>query len=198
MKGFANHALVLFSDPAKYAESYSGYKQAYMKSLANLQVALSRAEIPMLCLCSDPLAVKLWRDVQFDADWQDVDDIGGMYFIHNNSSVPEFERSVPVPDAVKEMLDKKVPIERHITPEQRAYYMSKRVPLAEKAIIKVSKLVFCFGNYYKPTPKPDDGRACILINNQFIPTLKLSGFDSPISAFLGFPSANLALTEWRF
>lgn len=198
MKDFAQHALVLFSDKAKYLDSYGGYKQSYLKALANLTVALSNNDIRMLCLCSDPLAVNLWREVEFDADWQDVDDIGGMYFIHNNSDTPNFERSVSIPDNIRELLDRRIPIERGITPERRAFLMNKRVAIAEKELIRQNKLVFVFGSAYRAYQKEDDGRACVLINNQFIPTLKLSGHDSPIAAFMGFPTANLALTDWRF
>lgn len=177
----------------------SAYKQAYLKALANLQVMLEREETRMLCLCSDPLAVKLWRETGFQASWADVDDIGGMYFIHRNSDTPDFSPyDVPISDALKELLDKKFPIERGLSAERRAYVMGKRIALAEKEIIKSNKLIFCFGSAYKPAPKPDDGRAVILINNQFIPTLKLSGYDSPISMFLGFPTAHLSMTDWRF
>lgn len=198
MRGFTERALVLFSDPVKYDESLSYYRSEYRKALMALQIALSWADIKMACLCSDPLAVRLWSSLSFDTDWFDVEDVGGMYFIHNNSDTPNFTRSIPISDALKEMLDKKVPIPRGITPEHRAFLTGKRVTIAEKFIITQEKLVFCFGNAYKTYPRANDGRACIQINNQFIPSLKLSGFDAPIAPFLNFDTANLALTEWRF
>lgn len=196
MKGFSESTLILFSDPHKYKEATGMWRRQYLQSVENLLKYLSDKDTWVRCLITDPLSTVLLKPETPGVEWYATENAGGMYFITHNTSTPDNYPVVKLDAGIAETLDKKHPIERGCTFEERAYKTSKRVALAEKAIIQQSKCIFCFGKLFNPHPKENDGRAVIYINNQFIPTLKLSGNDAPISSFLDVPWGNLALTEW--
>lgn len=196
MKGFSDTTLILFSDPRKYVEATGLWRRQYALAVSNLLQYLSDKDTWVRCLITDPLSVSLIDKETRGVEWYATENPGGMYFITHNSSAPDDLPMVKLQSDIVELLDKKFPIERGCTVEERGYRTSKRVSLAEKTLIQRSKCIFCFGKLFNPHPKENDGRAVIFINNQFIPTLKLSGHDAPISSFLDVPWGNLALTEW--
>lgn len=194
MRGFADYALVLFSDYGKYAEASSEYRRHYMAAVKNLFAYLKSQQLWIRCLVTDPLACVLVGEFS-EVEWQATENPGGLYFMYNN--MRHFHiASEKLPKEIVAAMDAKYPIERGITKEMRMNLVSKRVAIAEKALIKQAKAVFCFGSAFKTYPKENDGRAVISINNQFIPSLKLSGNDAPIGSFLNVPWGNLSLTDW--
>lgn len=195
MRGFAPYALVLLSDPAKYKDAYGGYKHEYKASLDNLFEYLRSIEMPVRCLTTDPLASALLYYNE-DITWCDTEDAGGMYFMYNNCGLQRHDKTLPLDQATVDLLKKKFPVERGINAERRAFLVSKRVALAEKELIRKSKVIFCFGSLFKPAAKANDGRAVCLIDSQFVPTMLLSGERTIINEFLGLQEANLPLMKW--
>lgn len=194
MQGFTDKALVLLSQPDKFQEASGFYRNDYMTAVVNLLAYLHSVDITPVCLVTDGLAVKLLNALDCIV-WQATEDAGGMFYIKSNVH-PYKEPTAQLPANIKQVLDTKHPIERGMSMTERGVIEVKRVALAEKELIKSFNCVFVFGNLFKVRPKPEDGRAIFSINNQFIPTLKLSGYDAPINSFLGVPWGNLALTEW--
>ncbi len=196
MRGFASSALILLPSMEDYTEAYGGYKEQLHKAVRNLLTYLKAMEITPTFFVTDQLATTLYAN-EAGVAWQATENPGGMYFLQNNMNIPVFERLRPIPPVCLQDIDKKFPVERGLSGAQRQYTEAKRVNRAEKLIIETQPVVFMFGKQYSLRSKPDDGRALFFINSQFIPKLKLSGYDANINAFLGFPGANMALTEWR-
>ncbi len=196
MKGFTSDALILLPAYEDYKEAYGGYKEQLQLSVENIISYLKSVEITPVFLTTDPLAGILYAE-RDDLTWLATENPGGMYFIQKNLHVPAYTNTVPLAPEYLQDLDKKFPVERGCTIQQRCFVESKRVNRAEKLLIAAHKVVFLFGKQYNLRSKPDDGRALFFINSQFIPKLKLSGYDANINSFLGFPRANMAITEWR-
>lgn len=194
MKGFADYALVLLSERQKYMEASGLWRNQYVQALDNLIKYLHRNDIWIRFLATDPLA-QLLLDGNELVEWQATENTGGMYFLNTQGGVPRHQY-IKLPTEVEEAMNKKFPIERGLNTERRMYLTDKRVALAEKSLIGQAQCVFCFGKLFRPKSSPEDGRAIISINNQFIPSLKLSGYDTSPSLFFDATWGNLSLTEW--
>lgn len=194
MKGFADYTLILLSEPEKFQDASSMWREDYALALDNILKYLRQQNTWIRVLATDVLAAHLLTKYD-DIEWQATEGPGGMYYLRTNRYVPGKD-FVKLPDDILKTLDEKYPIERGMLPEFRHLCTQKRVAMAEKELIHRARAVFCFGKAYRTYPKPDDGRAVISINNQFIPSLKLSGNDAHIGAFLNIPWGNMALTEW--
>lgn len=196
MRGFAPQALILLPAQDKYEEAYGGYKTQFAQAIHKLLSYLHSIDMEPCFLMTDPVAYTVFGE-EPGVNWIATENQGGIYFLRNNCALPTVAPLSQIPQQVLEELDKKFPVERGSTVEQRWYVESKRVNLAEKLIIARHTVVFLFGNQYRLTPKQNDGRALFFINQQFIPRLKLSGNDANITMFLGIENANMSITEWR-
>ena len=196
MRGFATQALILLPSMEKYSEYYGGYKLQFHTAIKTLVDYLHSVDIEPCFLATDTVAYSEFAELE-GVRWLATENSGGRYFLQSQCSVPELSPLAEVPESVLKELDKKFPVERGLTVEQRWFVESKRVNMAEKLIIAQNSVVFLFGNQYSLRPKQNDGRALFFVNQQFIPKFKLSGNDANITAFLSIPNANMSITEWR-
>ena len=196
MKGFAPQALILLPAQDKYNEYYGGYKAQFHAALDKLIAYLISVDTEPCFLLTDPVAMSIFQDRK-DVRWVATENQGGLYFLKSNCGLQDVENLTPIAQSVIEQVDKKFPVERGLSVEQRWYLETKRVDLAERLLISQYQAVFLFGNQYTLRPKQDDGRALFFVNSQLVAKLKLSGNDANIASFLGIENANMSITEWR-
>lgn len=194
MRGSADYALILMSDLKSFKEATGTYRNQYRDAIGNLLAYLRSIEMPARFLLTDPLAehMGLFDENQVIATVEP----GDVFFMQRYCIVKPVT-PLPLPRETAAEMRRKFPIERGIPDYTRLQILQKRAAFGEKAIINASTAIFVFGKQFRPKSKPEDGRAVFFINQQFIPTLKLSGFDAPIASYLQVPYGNLALSEWR-
>lgn len=194
MQGFTPNALLLLPQSDKFNQASSFYKKDFKLAMENLVSYLAKRNITPQCFITDELAFALFKDdTRFQ--WLSPEDRAGTFYLQNRD-IGKGVNAIPVNSDIKAIIDKRVPVERGTSFVERGVKVQKRVSIAEREIIKQAHCVFVIGNQYKGYHKDNDGRAVFYINSQFIPTLKLSGNDSPIASFLAIDWGNLALTEW--
>lgn len=190
MQGFTDRALILFSDINKYYDATSEWRTRYQQSLDNLVARLTLDNIQPCVLYTDALALVLKHNAKVYA----TSDPSDMFFMKTHG-MPELD-TVPLAKDIVDSIRKKYPIDKGITTEARGYIVEHKTAMAEREIIKSFKLIFVFGSLYKPKTKPGDDRAVITISQQFIPFLKLSGYDAQVGAFLQYPGATSPMYDW--
>ena len=190
MQGFTDRALICFSDVDKYNSATSMWRSWYQKSLDNLCARLALDNITPCVMYTDPLALVLKHSCEVLA----TSDRADMFFMATHG-MPKLA-TTPLDKRIVDLLNKKFPTERGITADARGYLIGKRTALAERELLKEFKLVIAFGTLYKPKTKDGDERAIITVSQQFIPHLKLSGFDAQIGAFMQYPGATAPMYDW--
>lgn len=193
MRGFADRALILFSDPSYYNEALGSYKNNYRRAVQNLLTYLESIGVEHDCLLTDQLAVQFnlpntrWIATAVPED---------LFFMRNYCNIPNQE-STPLPDALATKLRTKYPVERGLSPEDRFAIVAKRTRMAERNLIDSYKFVVVFGNTFRVRTKESDGRAVFSVNDKrFYTRMELSGAEVPISDFLQIPYGNLSLCDW--
>lgn len=195
MQGFAEYALILFSDDKHYSDYSEAWKNQYRVAAHNLITLLHMKGIEPRVLITDQVADMVLTE---QVTWLATETAANMFFMYTYYGVPRYT-TIPLPEDIQLTLDAKWAIKVGTTPQDRHVLVDKRVRYAEKELTKRAQLIFSFSGGYNPYPKEGDGRCIVNIKIQdFTPTVALGKMAIPPTDFMQYPYASQSLINWRF